>query len=136
MTILVLASNETLNIFKNDLDEKHGNWTGMTNLQVNSRVHCVRQRTVGNDVFRIIENTKVAKMKDTDRFYLQFNMELSDPESGKMHRITGFGNPTLIPMLKGKIQLHLDCAFQTTPRPCKQCLLRWCLTTQARFTLM
>ena len=105
-TNLVLNCNQAFNIIKKDLDKKHDDLTGMRNTPVKARVCCVRHRTAGKGACRIIENSDVKKIKRTDRFHLRFSMPLSDLESGKMHRATGFGSPKLVQMSKGKIRLH------------------------------
>ena len=48
-TNLVLFCNQVLNIVKKGMDEKHDDWTGMTNFQAKARACCVRHRTVGKD---------------------------------------------------------------------------------------
>ena len=96
---------------------------GIVNLQVKARVYYVRSKMISKDIYQIIRNTNIFKIKDIDRFYLKFNITLSNPEIEKLHKITKFSNLTLIKILKGKIPLYLNYTFRITPYLCKQYLV-------------
>ena len=68
---LALSPKEMLKIVRINLNEKrNGNWFGMLELQVKSRMCCVQNKIIRKDVCCIIENTNVSKMKDMSYFDL------------------------------------------------------------------
>ena len=44
----------------------------------------------------------MSKMRDSDKWFLKFSMSFVDPDNNELRRMTGFGNPQLFPLLKGK----------------------------------
>ena len=56
-------------------------------------------------------------MKESNFWFLQFNMSAVNPHANALERMTGFGNPELLYLLKGKSQLRIDGAFFTFPHP-------------------
>ena len=63
-------------------------------------------------------------------FFLQFNAAISDPETKKIERIVGYGNPSLFGILKGKVQIYIDGTFRIVPSPFYQCLIIMCFDTR------
>ena len=112
VTNLVLAPEQVFNAARKDLSTKlNRNWVEILELRIKSGVYCTCSKMIGKDCCHAIENTSAEKMKDTDRFYLQFNAMLLDPVTRKLHRIAGFDNSKLIQTLKGEMRLHLNYTF-------------------------
>ena len=44
-------------------------------------------------------------MKESDRWFLQFNDLVTDPKDGKRSRIVGFVNPRLLGLMNGNVQI-------------------------------
>ena len=47
----------------------------------------------GNDVYQTIESDIVAKIKNSNLFFLQFNATFSNEYDGKLEWMIGIGNP-------------------------------------------
>ena len=105
------------------LDSKAKAWNGHAAQQIIKRVKNARAELCGNDVFRTIEQDHVGKVKGTNNWFLQFNATVIDPESRKLERLIGFGNPELILLLNGKVKAHFDATFYIVPEPFQQCLI-------------
>lgn len=57
---------------------------------------------VGKDVFRMIKQTHVGKMKDNNGWFAHFNISAANLDASKLEWMTGFGNEELFCLLKGK----------------------------------
>ena len=97
----------------------------MTDNQVTSRVRNVRAQIQGSDLLRNIENSELARMKHSNKFFLQFNCTIADDtkEQTTMERIVGFGNPYLFYYLTNAQSLYIDATFSIVPKPFYQCLV-------------
>ena len=62
-------------------------------------------------------------VKDSNFWFLQFNVSLPDPDSGKLHRIMGYGKPSIFGLFHGNVQLFIDGTFRIVPIPFYQCLI-------------
>ena len=106
---------------KNMLDLKsNGSWIGKNDCEVMNRVKHMRHVMVGKDAFRMIEQPHVGKIKDSDSWFLQFNMTAVNPDANELERLTGFGNPELFYLFKGNTHIHADGTFFCVPHPFKQ----------------
>ena len=119
-----LTPNQAWNHIKETLDKKSNNsWIGKNDTEVRNRVKYIRHVMLGKDVFRMIEQPHVGKMKDSNFWFLQFNMSTVNPDTNALERMTGFGNPELFYLLKGKTHLHIDGTFFTVPHPFSQLIV-------------
>ena len=91
----------------------------MSELQIKSSACCTHSIMIRKNVCRIAKNSSISKIKGAKRFCLQFSIVLPDPATGKLRGITGFSNPELILMIKGKARLHLDSTFRVAIHLCK-----------------
>ena len=66
-----LTPNQVWNHVKETLDKKSNNsWIGKNDTEVRNRVKCMRHVVLGKDVFRMIEQPHVGKMKDSNFWFL------------------------------------------------------------------
>ena len=110
-----MVTNMVWQEVKADSDKRSKSWIGMTDLEVLNRMKHIRHKVRGKDIFRKIEQPHVSKMKDSHFWFLRFNMTLIDPETNELHRMIGFGNPELFPLLNGKVHLCVDGTFLCVP---------------------
>jgi hypothetical protein len=106
-----------------EVTEKYPVWSGLSNMQVQAIVKNVRAREYGFDMFVKLETNKVSRMKDNDKWFLQFNALVTDPKDGQRSRMLGFANPKLIGLLNGDVQIYIDGTFKICPKPFYQCLI-------------
>ena len=59
----------------------------------------------------------------SSHFFLQFNLSIPDIETKTIHRILGYGNPSLFGTLSGNVQIYIDGTFSIVPHPFNQCLI-------------
>ena len=86
-----------------EVSAKYPVWSGINDVQVKAIVKNTRHREYGTDMFVKLETDEVSMMKDSDRWFLQFNCLLTDPKDGKRSRMVGFANPRLIGLLNGNV---------------------------------
>ena len=100
-------------------------WKGLTDFQVTTRVRNIRLKVQGSDLVRNIEDSELARMKDSNNFFLQFNCSIADDtkEQTTIERIMGFGNPYLFYYLSNSKHLFIDATFAIAPKPFYQCLV-------------
>ena len=106
-----------------EVSAKYPVWSGINDVQVKAIVKNTRHREYGTDMFVKLETDEVSMMKDSDRWFLQFNCLLTDPKDGKRSRMVGFANPRLIGLLNGNVQIYIDGTFKVCPFPFYQCLI-------------
>ena len=56
-------------------------------------------------------------------FFLQFNISIPDVETKIIHRIIGYGNPSLLRTLVGSLQVYIDSNSNIVPRSFYQFLI-------------
>ena len=95
----------------------------MTDCQVKKLVKNTRSRLSGCDVFRELETPPLSMVQNSSHFFLQLNLSIPDIERKKIHRIMGYGNPSLFGTLTGNIQIYIDGTFNIVPYPFYQCLI-------------
>ena len=106
-----------------DMEMKHNVFRGATNTKIINRIKNARTRMNGNDVFRIIESENLAVVKDSNQFFLHFNVSYPNEDSKKYEKILGFGNPALFRCLGGNDRIFIDGTFKIVPKPFYQCLI-------------
>ena len=95
-------------------------WNGLTTNQMEKRVYNHRRELKGGDIWRTLESDACRFTSDGHTF-LQFNQ--AAVVGGKVHRMIGFGHPTLMKKMKGKKHFNVDATFKICPKPFKQCLI-------------
>ena len=78
-----LTALDIWNKLEREVSDKYPVWSGINDVQVKSIVKNIRAREHGTDLFVKLETEEVSKMKDSDRWFLQFNFLLTDPKDGK-----------------------------------------------------
>ena len=108
-----------------EMNGRQRTWRGMTDNQVTSRVCNVRAQIQGSDLLRNIESSELARMENSNKFFLQFHTTIADDtkEQTTMERIIGFGNPYLFYYLSNAKSLYIDATFSIAPKPFYQCLV-------------
>ena len=86
-----------------EMDKKSNTWKGMTDCQVKKLVKNTRARISDCDVFRELEKPPLSMVQNSSNFFLQFNLSIPDIETKKIHRILGYGNPSLFGTLSGNM---------------------------------
>jgi len=109
----------------NELNTIQPTWKGLTQYQVNNRVRNIRSKLQGSELVRNIEDAELAKMRNSNKFFLQFNCSIADDtkEQTTMERIVGFGNPYLFYYMTHAENLFIDATFSVAPKPFYQCLV-------------
>ena len=118
-----LTALDIWNKLEREVSAKYPVWSGINDVQVKSIVKHICAREHGTDLFVKLETEEVSKMKDSDRWFLQFNCLLTDPKDGKRSRMVGFANPRLIGLLNGNVQIYIDGTFKICPFPFYQCMI-------------
>ena len=100
-------------------------WKGLTDFQVTTCVQNIRSKVQGSDLVRNIEDSELARMKDSNNFFLQFNCSIAHntKEQTMIERIMGFGNPYIVNYLSNSKHLFIDATFAIAPKPFYQCLV-------------
>ena len=106
-----------------EMNKEKKTWKGLSDNQIKNVVKNRRAEATGGDIFREMEKPKYAMVKDSNFWFMQFNIALPDPSTNKLHRIMGYGNPSLFGLLHGKVQLFIDGTFKIVPHPFYQCLI-------------
>ena len=75
----------------------------MSDFQVNNSVKNTRAKISGCNVFRELEKPPLSMVKNSSHLFLQFNLSIPDIETKKIHRILGYGNPSLFGTLSGNM---------------------------------
>ena len=107
------------------MNKRSTTWRGLTDNQVMSRVRNVRLQIQGSDWLWSIENSELARMRNSYKFFLQFNCTIADDtnEQTTIERIIGFGNPYLFYYLSNAKSVYIDATFLIAPKPFYQCLV-------------
>ena len=66
-------------------------------------------------------------------FFLQFNISIPDVETKIIHRIIGYGNPSLLRTLVGSLQVYIDSNSNIVARSCYQFLIAFVCDVQTGF---
>ena len=106
-----------------DMEMKHNVFRSASNTKIINRIKNARTRMNGNDIFRTIESENLSKMKNSNLFFLHFNLSFPNEYDGKLERILGFGNPALFRCLGGNRRIFIDGTFKIVPKPFYQCLI-------------
>ena len=108
-----------------ELNDLQPTWRGLTQYQVITRIRNIRTKLQGPDLVRNIEDAPLAKMKDSNKFFFQFNCTIIDDtkEQSTAERIMGFGNPYLFYYKSNSESLFIDATFAVAPKPFYQCLV-------------
>jgi len=120
---LSMAPKKVHLIVLKEMEQKYKIFKGATNIKIISRVKNCRTKLNGNDVYRTIEMESLSKIKNSNLFFLQFNITFPNEYDGKLERIIGFGNPSLIRVLGGNKRVFIDGTFKIVPKPFYQCLI-------------
>ena len=120
---LNLRPTEIWRMVSDEMDKKCNTWKGMTDCQVKKLVKNTRSRLTGCYVFREMEKPPLSMVQDSSHFFLQFNLSIPCMETKKIHRIMGYGNPSLFGTLSGNVQIYIDGTFNIVPHPFYQCLI-------------
>jgi len=112
-------------ILSEELNAIQPTWRGLTDFQVTTRVRNIRSKIQGSDLVRNIEDSELARMKNSNKFFLQFNCSIADDtkEQTTIERIMGFGNPYLFYYMTNSKHLFIDATFSIAPKPFYQCLV-------------
>ena len=76
-----------------EMSDKYPVWSGIHGMQVKEIVKNVRQCEYSTNIFVKLETNEMSKIKDSDRWFLQFNDFLTDPKDSHRSRMIGFINP-------------------------------------------
>ena len=95
----------------------------MSDCQVKKLVTQSGVKVSGSDVFRELEKQPLSMVQISSHFFLQFNLSIPDIETKKIHRILGYGNPSLFGTLSGNVQIYIDGTFSIVSHPFYQCLI-------------
>ena len=106
-----------------EIKEKHNVFRGATNHKIINRIKNARSKLNGNDMYRTVEMDHLARIKDSDQFFMHFNITFPNDWSGKYERIMGFGNPSLFRIFGGNKRVFIDGTFKIVPKPFYQCLI-------------
>ena len=106
-----------------ETEMKHPIFKGASSCKIINRIKNARTKINGNDVFRTIEMEHLSKMKDSNNFFLQFNITFPNEYDGKLERIIGYGNPSLFRVFGGNQKVFIDGTFKICPKPFYQCLI-------------
>ena len=116
-----------------EMKEKSGtSWKGATEYQVINRCRNARAALNGSDVYRTIESPEIAKFRNSNLWFLQFNISLPVKNDEKLDRIIRMGNPSLFSLLSGNNELFIDGTFKIVPKPFYQVLVIMCYDQQTR----
>ena len=78
----------------------------------------------GNDIFCTVEGENLSKVKNSNHYFLHFNLSFPNEYDGKFEWVLGFGNPALFCCLGGNGRIFIDGTFKIVPKPFYQCLIR------------
>ena len=92
--------------------EKYPVWSGLSNMQVQAIVKNVQSCEYGTDMFVKLETNEVSRMKDSDRWFLQFNALVTDPKDGHQSCMLGFANTKLLGLLNRNVQIYIEGTFK------------------------
>jgi len=108
-----------------EMNDLQPTWRGLTRYQVITRVWNIRTKLQGPDLVQNVEDTQLARMKNSNKFFLQFNCSIADDtkEQTTIERIMGFGNPYLFYYMTHAEHLFVDATFSVAPKPFYQCLV-------------
>ena len=122
---LHLHPKEIWDLVSRQMNEIQPTWKGMTDFQVTTRVRNIRSKYKGSDLIRNIEESELARMKSSNKTFLQFNSTIVDDtkEQTSFERIMGFGNPYLFYYFSHAQHLFIDATFSVAPKPFYQCLV-------------
>ena len=122
---LHLKPKEIWDKLSDELNSIQPTWKGLTDFQVTTRVRNIQSRVLGSDLVRNLEDSELARMKDSNKFFVQFNNSIVDDtkEQSTMERIMGFGNPYLFYYMANSKHLFVDATFAIAPKPFYQCLV-------------
>ena len=107
-------------------------WRGATSSQVINKCRNARALLHNGDVYRTIETPKIGRFRDSQLWFLQFNISLPVKNAEKVDRIIGFGHPALFPLISGNSELFIDGTFGIVPKPFYQVLIVMCYDQQTR----
>ena len=122
---LHLKPKQIWDLVSKEMNEMHSTWKGMTDFQVTTRVRNIRSKLQGSDLVRNIEDSDLAKMRNSNKTFLQFNTTIADDtkEQVTFERIMGFGNPYLFYYFSNAKHLFIDATFAVVSKPFYQCLI-------------
>ena len=106
-----------------EIKGQHRFFKGASDQKIINKVRNSRTYLNGSDVFRTIETNTVAKVRNTNPFFLQFNATFPNDCDGKLECMIGFGNPPLFRTLRGCKRMFIDGTFKFVPKPFYQCLI-------------
>ena len=106
------------------MNKKSKTWKGLTKRQVIKKVKNYRVEALGGDIFRLIEDINLLKVRDSYFFFLEFNVAVPCKKSKRLERIIGYGNPTLFIILNNDdVHIFIDGTFKVAPHPFYQLLV-------------
>ena len=120
---LSLGPIKIWDIVSEEINSKAKTWKGLSDVQVKSLVKKVRDEKNGEDIFRKLENPPMCRVKNSNFYFLQYNISLFDNDNNKTERLMIYGNPALFGLMNGKVQLYIDGTFRIVPNPFYQCLI-------------
>ena len=100
-------------------------WRGLTQYQVVTHVRNMRTKLQGPNLVRNVKETQSARMKNSNKFFLQYNCSIADDtkEQKTIERSMGFSNPYLFYYMTHTEHLFVDATFSIAPKPFYQCLV-------------
>ena len=102
---------------------KHKLFKGASDQKIMNEVRNTHMNLNGNDVFRTIKMDTVAKVRNSNSFFMHFNSTFPNKYDGKLERIIGFGHPSLFRLLRGCKRMFIGSTFKFVPKPFYQCLI-------------
>ena len=122
---LHLKPKEIWDKLSQELNAIQPTWKGLTDFQVTTRVRNIRSKVQGSDLVRNIEDSELARMKNSNKFFLQFNCSIADDtkEQTAIEMIMVFGNSYLFYYMTNAKHLFIDDTLETAPKPLYQCLV-------------
>ena len=110
-----------------EIKEKHPVFKGASNHKIINRIKNARSKLNGNDMYRTIEMDHLSKIKNSNLFFLQFNITFPNEYDGKLERILGLGNPSLFRTFGGNKRVFIGGTFKIVPKPFINALSSWYL---------
>ena len=90
-----------MNWFLKEIKGQYQFFKGASDQKIINKVCNSQMYLNGSDVFQTIETNTVAKVKNSNLFFLQFNASFPNEYDGKLECMIGFGNPSHFSTLRG-----------------------------------
>lgn len=107
---------------KDILDDECETWHGVADKKILQRARDNRKNRDAEQE-KLIEQEHVGKMKESNQWFVNANLTIADRQNHKLKQFSARGNPELMCLLKGKVRLRIDAAFEVCPKKHEQMLV-------------